>query len=47
MHAKSTPEGWVLDPKMLQACIERDPVVLTAEDVALMASRIVKDMQRL
>ncbi len=38
---------WVLNPKMLRAFIEREPIVLSAEDSALVASRIIKDMQKL
>ena len=47
MHAKTTPEVWVLNPKMLNAHIEREPVILKTEDVALVSSRIIKDMQKL
>jgi len=32
---KSEPEVWVLNPKMLKAFIEREPVALSAEDVAV------------
>ena len=43
---KSAPEVWVLNPKMLRAYIEREPVGLKTEDVALVASRIIKDLQK-
>ncbi len=33
-HAKSAPEEWALNPKMLKTYIEREPDVLKAEDVA-------------
>jgi hypothetical protein len=46
LHRKSTPEVWVRNPKMLRAYIEREPAVLKAEDVAVVASRIVKDIQK-
>ncbi len=36
-----------LDLKLLKAFVEREPVVLSAEDVALVASRIGKEMQTL
>lgn len=39
-------EAWVLNPKMLGAYIEREPVGLKVEDVAVVASRIVKDTQK-
>jgi len=45
--AKSTPEVWVLTPRMLSAAIEREPAVLNTEDMALVTSRIIKDMQKL
>jgi hypothetical protein len=45
MHKQSAPEMWVFNPKMLRTHIEREPVVLKTEDVAVVASRIVKDMQ--
>jgi hypothetical protein len=44
-HAKTAPEVWVLNPKMLRPAIEREPVVIRSEDLALVASRIIKDMQ--
>ncbi len=47
MQTKCTPEVWVLNPKMLRVAIEREPVILKMEDVAVVASRIVKDMQKL
>ena len=46
VHTSSAPEVWVLNPKMLGAYIERDPVGLKAEDVAVVASRILKGMQK-
>ncbi len=46
LHTKESADVWVLNPKMLKAFIEREPVVLSAEDVALVASRIAKDMQK-
>jgi nuclease-like protein len=39
------PEVWVLNPEMLGAFIEREPVLLKAEDVALVSDRIVHQMQ--
>ncbi len=36
-------EVWVLNPKMLKAFIEREPMVLSSEDVGLVASRIAKE----
>jgi hypothetical protein len=45
VDAKTPPEVWVLNPKMLRAQMERGAVVLQPEEVALMASRIIKDMQ--
>jgi hypothetical protein len=47
LHTKVASEVWVLNPKMLSACIEREAVVLKAEAVAVVAARIVKGMQRL
>jgi hypothetical protein len=44
---KSAPEVWVLEPKMLSSHIEREPVVVKTEEVALVAARIVKDTQKL
>ncbi len=46
LHAKTAPEVRVLNPKILRAHIEREPVVLKTEDVAVVASRIIKDMQK-
>jgi hypothetical protein len=37
----------VLNPKVLRADIEREPVALKTEDVALVSSRIIKDLQKL
>ena len=39
------PEVWVLNPKQLSAYIAREPVVVKREHVALVASRIINDMQ--
>jgi len=43
---KHLPEVWVLSPKRLSAFIVREPVTLKREDVALVASRIINDMQK-
>jgi hypothetical protein len=43
---KRPPEVWVLNPKQLGAFIAREPVALTREDVALVSSRIIQDMQK-
>ena len=43
---KRPPEVWVLNPKQLSAHIHREPVALKREDVALVASRIINDMQK-
>jgi hypothetical protein len=40
------PEVWVLNPKQLGAFITREPAVLRREDVALVSSRIINDMQK-
>ncbi len=34
------------EPVVLKAIIEREPVVLRSEDVAFVASRVVKDLQK-
>jgi hypothetical protein len=47
VHAEAVPDVWVLNPKMLRAAIEREPVVLKTEDVALVSSRIISTMQKL
>ncbi len=47
LHTKDASEVWVLNPKMLKAFIEREPMVLSAEDVAVVASRIGREMQLL
>ena len=39
------PEVWVLNPRQLSAYIAREPVVVKREHVALVASRIINDMQ--
>jgi len=39
------PEVWVLNPKQLSADSHREPVAFKREDVALVASRIINDMQ--
>ncbi len=41
-----TPEVWVLNPEMLGTFIGREPVVVKAEDVALVSDRIVHQMQQ-
>jgi hypothetical protein len=41
-----SPEVWVLNPKQLGACIAQEPVTLKREDVALVSSRIINDMQK-
>ena len=45
VHAQSAPEVWVLNPKMPQAYIDREPVGLKAEDVALVASGMISKRQ--
>ena len=45
--AKRPPDVWVLNPKQLGAYIHREPVALKREDVALVSSRIINDMQKL
>ena len=39
--------GVVLHPKMLSSHIEREPIVLKTEDVAVVALRMIKDLQKL
>jgi len=46
LHTQDASEVWVLNPKNLKPFIEREPVVLRSEDVALVASRILKDLQK-
>jgi len=46
-HAMIPPEVWVLNPKLLSSCIENEPSALKADDVALVSSRIISDMQKL
>ena len=46
LHTKETSEVWGLNPKMLKASIEREPMALSSEDVAVVASRINKEMQK-
>lgn len=43
---KQPPEVWVLNPKQLSAYISREPLTLKREDIALVASRIINDMQK-
>lgn len=43
---KHPPEVWVLNPKQLGALIAKEPVMLKREVVALVASRIIQDMQK-
>lgn len=45
-QGKTPHDVWVLNPKALGAFIEREPVVLKSEDVALVASRITRDLQK-
>lgn len=45
-HTKSPSDVWVLNPKGLPAFIEREPVLLKPEDVALVSDRILHCMQR-
>ena len=44
--ATCPPEVGVLNPKQLSAHIAREPMALKREDVALVASRIINDMQK-
>jgi hypothetical protein len=45
--SKKRPPGvWVLNPKQLSAYIAQEPVTLKREDVALVSSRIINDMQK-
>ena len=46
LTTKRQPEAWVLNPKQLSAYIAREPVTLKHEDIALVASRIINDMQK-
>jgi hypothetical protein len=46
MHVKGAPKVWVLNPKMLRSHIERETVALSPEAVAVVASRIAKDLQK-
>jgi len=46
LTTKWSPEVWVLNPKQLGACIAREPLTVKREDVALVASRIINDMQK-
>lgn len=39
-------EVWVLNPKQLCTCVAREPLALKREDVALVGSRIIHDMQK-
>jgi hypothetical protein len=45
-QTKTPPEVWVLNPKQLGSCIEKSPFVLKPEDVALVSSRIINDLQK-
>lgn len=44
-QTKEKTDVWVLNPKLLPSFIEREPVVLKPEDIALVSSRITKFMQ--
>jgi hypothetical protein len=37
---------WVLNPKQLSAFIEQEPLALKREDIALVSSRIINDLQK-
>ena len=47
LHTQNASEVWALNPKMLSAHNEREPVAVKTEAVAVRASRIVKGMQKL
>jgi hypothetical protein len=45
MRTDNKSRVWVLNPKMLPAFIDREPITLQSEDVALVSSRISAHMQ--
>jgi hypothetical protein len=45
MPAENKGDVWVLNPKMLPAYIEREPILIKPEDVTLVSSRITAHMQ--
>jgi hypothetical protein len=45
MRTDNKSDVWVLNPKLLPAFIEREPIVLQSEDIALVSSRITSHMQ--
>jgi hypothetical protein len=47
VQPKSKCDVWVLNPKQLSAAIDAEAAVLRSEDLALVSSRIIKDMQKL
>ena len=45
MRTENKSDVWVLNPKMLPAFVEQEPILFKPEDVALVSSRITAHMQ--